>query len=253
MSGTGLASSALIHPSLDAIVREQHVLYATLDRPGIAAPFGDPGAATIDEALLQRATQGHILACAHAAIRTIFERFGPAARVHLRGHSEGALIALMLYADLLENAPARAAKIETLVLTGTPLEPFETIIVRQLEVIEANGGGPVRDAVSRCDWPTMRDKLAVSCAYLEDAYARPSGSEVFEQLAAADARASIHIFHGTQDWNARVEPVQELERWLQAQTLQVSFSYYEGGHTNPPAETRAELRELLRAITSSPE
>ena len=249
MNGTGAKSNAFLPPPLEGIVSDRAVLYATFDRPGITATFGTPDNASTDQAVLEAVTQTQLLACANAAVHWISERFGSTLHLHLRGHSEGALLSLMLYRELVAQEPTLAAQIETLILTGTPLEPFRTIIESQLVVFDEHDGGALRTAVSGCDWPTMREKLGVSCAYLEDAYAQPSGREVFQSLAEARAPAQIYLFHGTQDWNAHVEPVRELERWVQTQPLKVHFSYYEGGHNDPPAIARQELNTLLISLT----
>jgi hypothetical protein len=159
------------------------------------------------------------------------------------------LISLLLYRELATQDPTLAAQIETLVLSGTPLDPFRTIIESQLDIIDRQDGGVLRDAVSACHWPTMRDRLGVSCAYLQDAYAQPSGRELFQSLAEARAPAEFYLFHGTQDWNAHVEPVRELERWGKTQPLALNITYYDGGHGDPPASTRQEMRALLLSLT----
>jgi surfactin synthase thioesterase subunit len=92
----------------------------------------------------------------------------------------------------------------------------------------------------------------VSCAYLENAYAQPTGRELFEDLAQANAHAQFYLFHGTQDWNASVEPVRDLERWAQTQQLALRISYYEGGHNDPPQSTRQEVSSLVNSLTEHP-
>lgn len=252
MNGTGTRSNAFLPAAFEDMVRDRPVLYATLDRPGISASFGAPDAATKDDARLEASTQTQLLACASEAIHWISERFGPALHIHLRGHSEGALISLALYRQLSAQEPLLATQIATLVLTGTPLEAFRTVIASQLDVIDQHDGGELRAAVSRCDWPTMRDRLAVSCAYLEDAYAQPSGRELFESLAGIQAHAQFYLFHGTQDWNANVDRVRELESWAHTQPLALHIKYYEGGHNDPPESTRQEVSSLVISLTSTP-
>ncbi len=252
MNGTGTGSNAFVHPSVEDIVRARGVLYVTLDRPGIVAPFGDPAAAQINDAQLQSVTQEHMLTCAQSVIPLIEERTEPTAPIHLRGHSEGALIALYLYEDLLGKDPELAARFETLILSGTPLQEFREIIESQIDVISEHDGGELGVAVEECDWPIMKKSMGVSCKYLEDAYARRTGAEVFHQLAARDAPAAFHLFHGLQDWNAPVAPVRELEEWASGGPLDVHFTYYEGGHSGGDQESpaRMEMRRLLSMITS---
>lgn len=224
MNGTGARSNAFLPPQFEGMVRERAALFATLDRPGIAASFGSPDAVTTDDAALEAATQTQLLACAYEAIVWISERFGPVLHIHLRGHSEGALLSLLLYQKLSDQQPKLATQIETLILTGTPLEAFRDVIAAQLDVIDQHDGGKLRAAVSRCDWPTMRERLAVSCAYLEDAYAQPSGRALFEALAQAGVHARFHLFHGKQDWNAKVDRVRDLDQWAHTQPLALHFT-----------------------------
>jgi|tagenome__1003787_1003787.scaffolds.fasta_scaffold20290789_2 hypothetical protein len=63
-----------------------------------------------------------MLACARQAMTWSQEQFGPGIQFHLRGHSEGTLIALFLYEKLLSEEPALAAKVSSLVLSGLGLE-----------------------------------------------------------------------------------------------------------------------------------
>lgn len=252
MNGTGSRSNAFMPEAFEDMVRERAVLYATLDRPGITATFGSPDAVIVDDRALESATQTQLLTCAYEALQWISQRFGPALHVHLRGHSEGALLSLLLYQKLTVQEPVRATRIDSLILTGVPLDPFRTVIASQLDVIDQHDRGVLRAAVSSCNWPTMRDRLAVSCAYLEDAYAQPSGRELFEKLAKRAAHAQFYLFHGTQDWNANVDRVRELESWAHTQPLALHFRYYEGGHNDPPERTRREVSSLVISLTNPP-
>jgi hypothetical protein len=249
LNGTGTRSNAFLPAPFEGMVRDRAVLYATLDRPGITASFGAPDAATKDDAALEAATQIQLLACVSEAMHWIAERFGPTLHIHVRGHSEGALLSLRLYQQLSAQEPLLAAQIETLILTGTPLEAFRTVIASQLDVIDQHDGGELRAAVSRCEWPTLRDRLGVSCAYLEDAYTQPSGRELFESLARNQVRAQFYLFHGTKDWNASVDRVRDLESWAQTQPLALHIEYYEGGHNDPPESTRQEVSSLVVSLT----
>ncbi|MCA9620128.1 MAG: hypothetical protein KC731_13975 [Myxococcales bacterium] len=249
MHGTGTRSNAFVPPAFESLIAERPVLFATFDRPGVSAPFGDPDEVTRDPEALEAVTQDHVLACADSAAQWIRERFGAEPALHLRGHSEGALIALRLYERLGLN-PTRAQQIRSLILSGTPLEPFDTIVKRQLEdVVAQQDGGAVRDAVASCDWPTMQTALGVSCRYLDDAARQPTGFDAFRALAALRAPARIFVFHGTADWNAPVAPVRELERWAAGGPLHLEVRYYEGGHTGPPPEARRALQAVLQRVT----
>jgi hypothetical protein len=248
VNGSGIGSSAFVHPSFKTTLATRPVAYATFDKPGIRAPFDDPAAVRRDDALLARYTLGHGVACATEALRWARERFGPAVRLHLRGHSEGSLIALYTYEALLDRDPVLAARIETLVLSGLALEPFADILEHQLASMPE--GQRVRRALASCDWAVLEKRMGVSCAYVADATRRPAGRAMFERLAARDAPARFHVFQGTRDWNTPVAPVRALEAWnARAGHLRLAFHYYEGGHAGTD-EARAAVAQLLESIAS---
>jgi len=248
VNGSGIGSSAFVHPSFKDALATGAVAYATFDKPGVRAPFDDPAAVRRDDAVLARYTLGHGVTCATQALRWARERFGPQVRLHLRGHSEGSLIALYTYEELLERDPVLAAGIKTLVLSGLALEPFAEILERQLASLP--DGERVRQALAACDWGVLEKRIGVSCRYVEDASRRPAGREMFERLAARAAPAQIYVFHGTGDWNTPVAPVRALEAW-NASTghLRIAFHYYEGGHAGSDA-VRAQVAQLLESIAS---
>ena len=71
---------------------------------------------------------------------------------------------------------------------------------------------------------------------------------MFERLASRGAPARFHVFHGTEDWNAPVGPVRELEAW-NASTghLAIEFHYYEGGHSGSDS-AREEVTRVLETL-----
>src|SRR3954469_18361494 len=68
MSGTGLYSSAFVHPSAQAALKVNPVAYLTFDKPGIRAPFRDPAKLSVNDDELAQYTQGHMLECARQAM-----------------------------------------------------------------------------------------------------------------------------------------------------------------------------------------
>jgi hypothetical protein len=224
------------------------VAYLTWDKPGIRARFGDPRSLHRDDGILSRYTLGHGVACATNALRWARERFGPSVRLHLRGHSEGAWIALIVYDALLSGDAEMAASISTLVLSGLPLEPFKDILDQQLAWLP--DGKRLRGALASCDWALLREHLGVSCAYVEDAARRPSGRELFERLAARRSVARFYIFQGTDDRNTSVARVRALEAWNASRGhLSLEFHYYAGAHQGSDS-ARAEMARLLSALTA---
>ncbi len=135
----------------------------------------DPAKLSVNDAELAQYTQGHMLACARQAMTWAQEQFGHAIHFHLRGHSEGSLVALFLYQELLSDEPVLAASVSSVVLSGVGLEPFDALVARQLSELPAEQGRTLRAAIQRCNWEVLKKHLAVSCTYLQDAYARPSG------------------------------------------------------------------------------
>lgn len=248
MNGSGTPSNAFVHPTFEGVLEAAPVAYLTYDKPGIRAPFGDPAAVQRDPARFQQYTLGHGIACATHALRWAREQFGDTVRLHLRGHSEGSLVALYTYDALLESEPRVGERIASVVLSGVALEPFADILEHQLASIP--GGERLREALAACEEPVLAEHLGVSCAYVADAVQRPPGRTLFERLAARGSAAQFHVFHGTQDWNTPVAPVRELEAWNAAEGhLDLTFHYYEGGHAGSDA-ARAELTQLLTSIIS---
>jgi hypothetical protein len=248
VNGSGTGSNAFVHPTFETIMSTSPVGYATFDKPGIRAPFGDPGALRRDDATLERYTLGHGVACATEALRWARAQFGPTVRLHLRGHSEGTLIALYVYDDLLDRDPELAARISTVVLSGLALEPFADIVTRQLATLP--DGARLRQALASCDWTVLEKRMGISCAYVDDASRRPSGRAMLERLAARAPAARFYIFHGTNDWHTPVAPVRAFEAW-NASTghLRATFHYYEGGHEGSEA-ARSEMARLLASIVN---
>lgn len=251
MNGTGVYSSAFIHPSARDALNRNPVAYLTFDKPGIRAPFQDPAKLSVNDDALAQYTQGHMLECARQAMIWSREQFGHAVQFHFRGHSEGTLIALFLYEKLLSEEPMLAARVSSLVLSGLGLEPFDALIERQLREMPAEQSGVIRAAIRNCDWKVLRDHLAISCKYLDDAYARPSGRAIFENLALRAPTAGFYVFQGNNDFLTPVRYVRELEAWNNRfGHLDLTFRYYEGGHVGAPPEVKRELSDLLVKLTA---
>jgi pimeloyl-ACP methyl ester carboxylesterase len=224
--------------------------YLTFDKPGIRAPFGDPTRLSVNDDQLEQYTQGDMLECARQAMTWSEEQFGHAVHFHFRGHSEGTLIALFLYQKLLSEEPALAARVSSLVLSGLGLEPFAALVERQLSELPPNRGNAIRAAIQSCDWRVLRNGLA-SCKYLEDAYARPSGRSVFENVALRAPAVDFFVFQGNNDFHTPAKNVRELEVWnTQFGHLNMTFRYYEGAHVGAPTNVKRELSALLVRLTT---
>lgn len=242
MGGTGTGTSAHLPAEMQALLASRLAAFVTFDKPGVHATFGDPSSVRIDDGPFQRHTQGTLLDCAQQALQRSLDRFGPNIRWHLRGHSEGALLALLLFDQLLDTDPNLAQHVKTLILTGLPLEPSATNTRRQLADHPA-----LARAFAVCDWAVMRAQ-GVSCAYLRDAEQRPSGRLIFERIAARSPSVRIRVFQGNADVNTPAQLARELEAWNAAQGhLDLAVRYYEGAHGGSPA-IRREMSELLLGL-----
>ena len=251
MNGTGLYSSAFVHPSADHALNANPTAYVTFDKPGIRAPFQDPAALSVNDDELQRYTQGHMLACAREAMTWSRAQFGRKVQFHLRGHSEGTLVALFLYEQLLAQEPALAASISSLILSGVGLEPFDALMQRQLSEMPAKQSGAIRAAIQSCDWPRLKNQLTTSCDYLKDAFARPSGRATFESLAGRAPAARFFVFQAESDLQTPVRFVRELDAWnRQSGHLDMTFRYYEGAHSGAPPAIQREMANLLLNLTA---
>lgn len=253
ISGSGHLSNAFVQPIFEEILDTQRVAYATYDKPGIRAPFGDPAAVQRDYSIFERYTLGHGTACALEALRWTRAQLGTSVRLHVTGHSEGTLVALYAYEAALDEEPALAAEIRTIVLSGLALEPIEDIFARQLA--ELRGGDRIRAAFASCDQSVINNSpfAGTSCAYLEDAAGRPSGRAMFERLATRAPTARFHVVHGESDLNAPVTHVRALEEWnVSTGRLPITFHYVEGGHNGNPA-ARAEISRLWKELAAEGE
>ena len=250
ISGSGNLSTAFVHPSFEETLDTQRVAYATYEKPGIRAPFRDPAAVRRDYATFEQYTLGHGKACALESLRWAREQFGSSVRLHVTGHSEGTLVALYAYESVLDEDPALAARVKTLMLSGLPLEPMADIFARQLAALR--GGDHIREAFASCNQSVINNSpfAGTSCAYLQDADRRPSGRAMFERLATRAPTVRFHIIHGESDLNAPVARVRALEQWNVATGhLPITFHYVEGGHTGNAA-ARAAVTLLVRQIVS---
>jgi pimeloyl-ACP methyl ester carboxylesterase len=249
IGGSGAHSRAYLPGSLKTLLEERRVSFLTFDKPGISAPFSQPGEVRFDEAALKAHTQGDLVDCAERALDWSQELFPNAPSIHVRGHSEGALIALDLLGRVLRTHPDQTRQIETLVLSGTPIEPYSHVVQRQVDALLPQAPR-LRQSVKACSWPHMRHYLGFSCEYLHDAYARPAGRQTFEALSALGARARFVVLQGDADAVTPMRYLREFEKWnAEAGRLELEVSHYRGGHAGSASAERA-LNAILARITA---
>ena len=244
LGGTGTQSMAFIPEWLEPVLEQRRAALWTFDKPGVSGTFGKQGSTHIEDPPFRRHTQGTLLACAQLAIEQAHARFGPAVRFHLRGHSEGGLVLLYWFDRALESRSDLAQHVASLILSGVPLEPMQTIFDRQFAQWPGAALG-----VRECNWSAMKQRLGISCDYMRDATARPSGLAMFERLAQRSVRVPIDIFAGEQDLHTPSGFVRELESWNRAHGhLSLRVQYYQGGHQGSPEARRAMTALLLERI-----
>jgi hypothetical protein len=145
----------------------------------------------------------------------------------------------------------QAASVSSLVLSGVGLEPFDMLLERQLSDMPAKQGSAICTAIQNCDWKVLKTRLAISCKYLADAYARPSGRAAFESIALRAPTADFFVFQGDSDSQTPARYVRELEAWNnRIGHLHLTFRYYEGAHVGAPPEVKRELSDLLVRLTA---
>lgn len=109
----------------------------------------------------------------------------------------------------------------------------------------------LRAAIQSCDWKVLKKRMAVSCKYLEDAYARPSGRATFESIALRAPTVGMFVFQGNHDSQTPVRYARELEAWNnQRGHLHLTFRYYDGAHVGGPPQVERELSDLLVRLTA---
>ena len=97
----------------------------------------------------------------------------------------------------------------------------------------------------------MKRHFGISCEYLNDAQARPSGRAMFERIAARAPRMPFHVFQGTNDAQTPARYVRDLEAWnRQVGHLDLAVRYYEGAHVGGPDAVKRELSDLLVRLTA---
>jgi hypothetical protein len=242
LGGTGIGSLARIPEELV----QPGVALVTFDKPGVRAPFGDPNAVRIVDATFARHTQGTLLSCAHRALAAVLARVPAPTHLILRGHSEGTLIMLGLYESLDAET---AARVNAVVLSGLPVEPFGVLLRRQL------ADRPLlAHAIETCDWPTMKRLSGVSCAYIADADKRPSGRELIERLVdrCPEGRPEVDVFVGTEDTLTPAHFVTELEAWnAEHGHLDLHVYRYAGEHGGTD-EAHRMVAALVQRLVNAP-
>jgi hypothetical protein len=241
--GTGTRSSAFLPEAVEPLLAYRPVAYATLDKPGISAPFGDPMPARIDADILGNHTQGTLLDCVwalHAASRA---QFGAMTRFHVRAHSEGALLSLAFLDRLLRKRPGQARLVETLVLSGVPLERVPDILQRQFASMPR-----LLRAVNECDDRTLVPELGIGCAYLKEVRVRPSGFELFARLSALAPATRFHVFQGNVDVHTPARFTHDLEAWNRERArLDLTVRYYDGDHMGTP-DAKQRVSALMMSL-----
>lgn len=254
MQGTGIYSNKKESPALATYIKRGKVDRLVFDKPGIFLRKSiDTDNPDIDEAIFQMHTQNTLLDCAEKALSWAqsYAKNKKYRRIYLRGHSEGAQLSIALY-KRLQAKPELANAIKQLWLTGLPLEQWKTLVTRQLELLGKEKRDQYWKAINECDWKFLRENGETPCGYLKAAFEQPSTREDLVKLRESKAKASIQVFQGLSDVNAKTDDVFSFDKENQAlidenkPALNFQVRYYAADH----GMNDTSKADLIRLISS---
>ncbi|HKY63493.1 MAG TPA: hypothetical protein VJR29_08750 [bacterium] len=254
MGGTGLYSNLRLHGEIQSLLKTHPVSYVIFDKPGIQPKKGGkPGAYKLeDEPSFLKHTQDTLMDCAAETLRWGLQQGGGTVQaIHLRGHSEGSQIALRLYERLLKEKDPLAAQVQSLLLTGLPIEPWDEIVSQQLQNYPEKLRNEIQTAMTECDWKVLKKWAGVPCGYLRKQSGAPSNEATLEGLRLLSPKVPIYVFHGLNDAHVSAGAVKAFERKNAAHrernepSLDFRVLYYEGGHRSSES-VRGKLKSVLQ-------
>ncbi len=245
LEGTGLytMSVGVLDPAVEeALVRRRSVAVVAFDKPGLEP---DPESRVrVDMTVYARHTQADLAACAANALSWAAARreTDPDKGIFLRGHSEGALVAVRVYKRLLESGSPAAGRIKALLLSGLPMRRWADILALQNRAFYPKGLAELaeareRDAIDRGDDVFLLMKCELPAAYLRHALLQESLAETLEGLAPLRPPARFLFFQGREDSNVQASAVEAFERSNAERgrqgrpALDLSVRYYDAGHS----------------------
>ncbi len=209
MQDTGIYSNKKESPALVQYIKQGKVDRLVFDKPGISLRKStDTDNPDLDEVTFQKHTQKTLIDCAEKALSwaQYYAKNKKYKRIYFRGHSEGAQLSIALY-NRLQSKPELANIVQQLWLTGLPLEPWKTLVTRQLEQLGKEKRDQYWKAINDCDWTFLRVNGETPCGYLKNAFEQASTREELVKLREAKVKASIQVFQGLNDVNAKTDDV----------------------------------------------
>jgi pimeloyl-ACP methyl ester carboxylesterase len=249
-----MASPKALDPAGRYFIERDSVAVVAIDKPGVRGDPADPERIDVDTAAYDAYLVGDLVDCAAnalawAAALPLAKQEPP---IFLKGHSEGAYVAVRVYAKLNVEGSPLVPRIRALLLSGVPVEGQKTVIDRQLSAESWSSRRKIRRAIKEGDNDVLHRWAGVSSAYVRDAEAVEPLSRIFDSLARIRPKARFELFQGLEDAHTPPAPVQALEADNERRVeknepaLDLRVRYYAAGH--PLNRTAVEdMRAVLDA------
>lgn len=236
-----------------------------IDKPGISYDSKFVSDSTYDQFALDvekfsKYTIDDLAACGVHALQWAIEsqKAVNPAKIFLQGHSEGAIMMALVLESLIAKNSELAKRVDSLILTGTPLDPFKEVLFGQLRRNYQSGLkemliAHVEKAVVVGDDAFLIDRFKVSSSYLKTAFSKPALSETLLSLATKRKGTKFFFFHGLEDGNVPVASVKAFEKQIQDParagnpSFDATFNYYkDAGH----GLSMEAMDDIVKAIES---
>ncbi|MFA6549291.1 MAG: hypothetical protein WCT39_05125 [Candidatus Margulisiibacteriota bacterium] len=233
LNGTGrysMANDDELPPNIAYLLSDRKISVLTIDKPGIS---WKDSKIVVDEKQYNQHTQKDLVRCLVNALKWTSMQKGIDKKIYFVGHSEGAQIAVRTYESMLNSNSELAKQVVMLVLSGSPMQSWKTIIEKQLG---DNKKEELWRALKNSDNNTIKGIGGVPVAYWRDIFSTEPLADTFKKIARLSPSASFQFFHGLEDENVSVKAVQQLEKWNVAQvigkksSLKMSARYYLADH-----------------------
>jgi alpha-beta hydrolase superfamily lysophospholipase len=212
--GSGIYTNVHDRFPVGDAVRAGRVALLSVDKPGVRPNPDKPGEPLVDDPAYNAYTRADLVDCAAAGLAWARSQpaVAPEGPLVFFGHSEGALVALALLDQLHAKAPAEAARVRGLLLSGTPTLAFSATLADQVGVRTARK----IEALARAGGDAeLREFGGIGAGTLADMLDAHPYEALLGALAARGAPTSITLFHGEDDRNCDPEAVRSsfASRW----------------------------------------